>query len=274
MPTVELLKYRENVQLVLADTGPINQNYPMVVYDTKVYKGITNKIDFVIRDTDRKPINLSAYTLTAIVQTVDEPNYNPPMNVLTKRVFIIDDIRGRAQLVLEPEDVQHLRPGFYHYSIQATDVNGINEFLFTNSNRDAIGQFELIEGVAQSLVPPQIFYGDKFTQTPVGYFGIIYSTGAIQGDAQSGRANGTHTVALYTREFSGKFWIQASLLNNAPLHDDWFDIKLGADHNHWEVCPFEHIRQFTFFGNYYWIRFRYQIAGQNTGFVDKVLYKN
>jgi len=274
MAVVYLYKFIEYVQLVKADTNAPNINYPMIQYDIKVYKGVSNTIDFIVRDADRKFVKLIDYQLSAIIQTVDEPNYAGPEILLTKPVQIVDELTGKARLILEPEDIETWNTGYYQYSIQVTDSQGCETYLFTDVNKSAIAQFQLLEGMARSLQPAIEIFADGFTPTPIGDYGIIYTTGALAGDSQSQRANGTHTVAVYTENFTGKFWIQASLTNDAPLPDDWFDVTLDNPNNFWSYTPDQKIKQFTFFGNYYWVRFQYQEATENKGNFLKLLYKN
>jgi hypothetical protein len=300
MATVFLYQFKEYIQLVKADTNSPNINYPMIQYDIKVYKGVTNTIDFVIRNMDRKPINLVDYQISAIIQTVDEANYGTQEIILTKDVIIVDEQLGKARLILEPEDIEMWNTGGYQYSIQCIDGQGNQTYFYTDINKSAVGQFTLYEGMQRSLQPAlELIANDinvdeindivteqqlrrdrshcagHFTPTPIGDYGIIWTTGSLEGDSQSQRANGTHTIAVYTHNFTGKFWIQASLTNEAPQPSDWFNVPIGATGNDWwDFTPDERIRQFTFFGNYYWVRFQYQEDPVNIGKFKKILYKN
>lgn len=280
-----LFKFREYVQLWLTNGNVPNTNPPMIQYDTKIYKGATNTIDFVVRNNDRKPVNLVGYQIEALIERVENPEL-----LLTKSVQAIDDVGGKAQLTLLPGEIETWYGGFYRYSIRVTDITGKQKYLYTDVNRSTYSTFELLEGLQQALVPAIQINNSQFTpyslayyntgapNAPVPYDGYenIWTTGALQGDAQKMQSNGMHTVVAYTSgDFIGRFWVQGSLSTDAPQETDWFDIRLTPSSNFFSYTPTDSpkIKVFNFTGNYYWIRMFYQSDQKNTGFFDKILYK-
>jgi len=281
MPIAYLFKFPEYIHLVKADYASSNINWPMIQYDTKIFKGVTNNIDFVIRNNDRKPIKLVAYQLQAQIQKVNAPSNSMdflPEVILTKMVNITDEVNGKARLVLAPEDIQHWDPGYYRYVIQVSNVDGTTEYLYTDVNKSTFGMFELKEGVVSSLAPAIEIDNQQFTPTPVNLYDYtIWVSGAVQGDAQVGRANGTHTIAVYQNTFLGKFWVQGSLSTNAPLPSEWFDVALTPTTAHFEFTKDNNgpaPTLFNFSMNVYWLRFVYRPDVANTGTFGKVLYKS
>lgn len=278
MATVYLYKYREYVHLVQADKDVPNINLPMITYDNKIYKGVTNTIDFVIRNNDRKPISMVGYRLVAQIREVNNPTKSttPPEMLLEKDLIMVDETAGKAKLMLDPEDIQDWGTGYYRYSIRTVNTDGRNELLYTDINKETWGNFELIEGISSSLTPPIIVEASKFTPTPAGNYDVKYCTGAMPGDAQAQRASGTHTIAAYTTKWSGKIWVEGSLTNEPPLPSEWFVIPIGAGADYLEVKADDPIgvKLINFTMNLYWLRIIYQPAPMNKGLFDKVLYKN
>ena len=267
-----MFKFREYVQLWQTDRGVPNINGPMIQYNTKIYKGASNTIDFVVRNNDRKPINLVGYQISALIQRVEQPEL-----LLEKPVQATDDRNGRCRLTLLPGEIETWFAGFYRYTIRLTDVTGKQEFLYTDVNRSTFGQFELIEGMQVSLVPSTEILSRNFTPYPTGEYDNTWSTGALPGDAQENRSNGLHTIVAYTsRDFMGDFWIQGSLTTNAPAETDWFDLPLtpATPYFRYEQQNSPRIKVFNLTGNYYWIRMFYKEHPQNKGSFDKVLYKS
>jgi hypothetical protein len=258
MPTVFLYSFKEYVQLLQFDQNPQLVNWPMTIYDTKLYKGVTNTIDFVIRNNERRPINLVGVELEAFVSTRATNEI-----VLTKRVEVTVPLQGKAKLTLDPGEVEDLPAGYYNYSIQNTNVNGIAQLYYTDVNQSGVGHFELFDGVLRTMVPAVEVLAAQFTQTPIGNNDdLAFLTGAFAGDAQTQRANGMHTVAVYQTRFLGKFFIQASLTNNSPMPSEWFFIPLvpGPD----PMYTFTYLNNdgltptlFNFDLNAYWVRFGY-----------------
>ena len=291
MPTVFLYDFKEYVQLLQFNGNPQLVNWPMTIYDTKLYKGVTNTIDFVIRNNERRPINLVGLSLQATIQSQLTGEI-----VLTKIVEVTVAIQGKAQLTLDPGDVEDLPSGYYNYAIQNTDINGISQLYYTDINQTSAGSFELFDGILRTMLPAIDIENFQFTKTPLGNNDdVMFVTGAFPGDAQTQRANGMHTVAVYQSRFIGKFFIQASLSNNSPLPSEWFFIPLetGPD----PMYTFDSTNNsgpgptlFNFDLNAYWVRFGYipvwsgidsplnvdQFATLivNDGVFNRVLYKN
>lgn len=277
MTTVYLYRYREYVQLVRTDHNVPNINLPMIIYDTKVYKGVTNTIDFVIRNNDRKPINLVGLTLVVQIRAVNNPSNSklPPEVLLEKNAVMLDDTEGKCKLVLDPEDVEEWATGYYRYTVRAVYHDGRSELLFTDVNKSTWGSFELIEGISSSVVPPIEYTAARFTPTPAGIEGVYYVTGAMAGDAQAQRASGTHTFSVYASGWTGNIWVEGSLSNDAPLPSEWFPIGLPNGLTHMQVKP-DTITPIliNFTMNLYWVRFCYKPADNNKGLFERILYKN
>ena len=266
-----LFKFKEYVQLWQTDRNVPNINGPMIQYNTTIYKGATNTIDFVVRNNDRKPVNLVGYQIVALIQRVENPEV-----LLEKSVTVTDERSGKARLILVSADIADWYAGFYRYTIRLTDVTGKQEFLYTDVNRSTYGQFELIEGLAAALSPAIDLPADKFTPFPRGPYDSTWSTGALPGAAQSDRAAGMHTVVAYTSHgWIGDLRIQASLTMDAPGEGDWFDVPVGVDGPEFKYTKQNSpsVKVFNFTGNYYWVRMQYHTDPVNTGQFNRILYK-
>lgn len=267
-----LFKFKEYVQLWQTDRNVPNINGPMIQYNTKIYKGATNTIDFVVRNNDRKPVNLVGYQIDALVQRVEQPEL-----LLEKKVQATDETSGKCRLTLLPGEIETWLGGFYRYTVRITDVTGKQEFLYTDANRSTFGQFELVEGLQVALEPAKQILKSQFTPTPYSDYENTWNTGALPGDAQDNRTNGMHTIVAYTSGgFLGDFWIQGSLSTEPPQAGDWFDIPLTQETKYFRYTEENSpkIQVFNFTGNYYWVRMFYKEHPQNKGSFDKVLYKS
>jgi hypothetical protein len=278
MPTVYLFKFPEYIPLVRWDDRAPNINWPMIQYDTKIFKGVPNNIEFAIKNNDRKTVKLVDYQLEAQIQAVNSPSDSKgffPELILTKQCIIIDELFGKARLQLLPEEIDTWSPGYYRYVIRLTDGANNSEYLYTDVNKSAFGIFELKEGVVSSLAPAITIDSTHFTATPISSFNeTCFVSSGIQGDSQTGRTNGTHTIAVYHNNFQGKFWVQGSLNNEPPLESEWFDIKLSADNDYLTILKdTTSPTLISFTMNLYWLRFIYKEDAANTGKFLQVLYK-
>lgn len=290
MPTVFLFSFKEYIQLVSWDANPAYVNWPMIQYDIKCYKGVTNTLDFVIRNNERRPVNLVGLEMECVIQ-----NQNNGQIMITKPVEVTVPLEGKAKLVLDPGDIEDWPANYYDYVVRVTNVNGIQQLFYTDINKTATGSFQLFDGVLRSEVPATEILAAQFTSTPLGLADdIMFISGAYPGDAQAQKASGLHTVAVYQTKWQGSFFIQASLQNDSPLPQEWFYIPLGTNSpfyifdssNNSDDGP----TLFNFSLNAYWVRFGFipVWAGDqnpitvravanlvvNDGVFHKVLYKN
>lgn len=67
-----------------------------------------------------------------------------------------------------------------------------------------------------------------------------------------GSSNGSHTVAIYGVNLTGRISIEATLSSN-PTDTDWFAVELNNS-PYVEYTNFDAIDYYTFFGNYVYVR--------------------
>jgi len=276
-----LYKFPEYIPLVKYDPRISRINMQAFQYNTKVYKGVSNNIDFVVQNNDRKPIRLFDLKIEVQIQRADQPSnmiqYSPEV-LLKKNCTITDEQNGKCRLTLHHDEIQHWSAGFYRYVVKMFDQNDIPEYLFTDINKNTFGFFELQEGVVSSIQPAIEICDYQFTPTPVNLYDYtIYVSSAYPGDAQTGRSNGMHSVAVYQENYLGKFWVEGSLSSDSPLPDEWFKLPMA---NYGYAYEYEFFNNwispiaFNFTMNLYWIRFVYKPDLANCGRFLRVLYKN
>ena len=275
MSTHDLFTSRPIVWLVKVANGVENINMPTNGNDSdfKVYKGQRNNLEFIIRDNDRKPVVLN----TGIALNATIVNMFNDQVMLQKQLTVVDATNGRARLVIESNETTDWIKGYYYYSITITNTDTTVDFLFHDRDQRAKGFLEVFEG----LTPPPDraieVQGNTFTAQSVGNPAETrYFSGAVTADNQLSLSDGIHSVAAYFTNFSGKFWIQATLLNTpTTVFTDWFDIDLssGSETND-TLSSFSGIKNYNFTINAQWIRFVYFPEMTNSGNLDKVLLKN
>lgn len=245
---------------------------PSVNYNIKVYKNNYNAIDFVVRNNDRKPVQLINSQLSVVIR-----NASTRTVVMEKAVVVTDEIKGRAQLVLAPDDTRNWPVGGYEYNIQVVHPNSpAPEFLYLDIANNATGTFQVLESVGGNLIPAQTFLASQFTPVTNDWDAMILTliSGAIPANNQVGNNAGLFSVVVYQQHWKGKFKVQGSLENLAPNEASWFDIPISFDG---EVFYFNGSISsptcFNFAMNLRWIRFVAIPDSVNLGTLDKIIYK-
>jgi hypothetical protein len=214
----------------------ITSNYPMIDSDFKVHKNSRADVQFVIRNTDRKPIPLVGKTLTVIVV-----NYHTGETIFEKILQVIDEYKGMVKAEFIAADTSELELGFYHYSVHLTDENGITYPLFVDHAQNCRSYFELKPQL--TTVPRPILEVSPKNFTPTNYGNMAelgkgntrVVSSAYPGDKNKNYiGNHEHHIKVYMKDFTGRVYIQVNDKANLdtysndehPRFSDWNYIKL------------------------------------------------
>lgn len=232
--------------------------------DFNLFRGVTNEVEFLLKNADRKPSNLLGRNLSIYI--VDERTNTV---VVQTGLAIINEARGHCRLSLSPSDLAGLENGPYRYSITET-VGDKQTIIFTDQNRSFKGYLEVFEGPIPNPTPSIIISNGEFVSSTWGNpLQTYYVTGPFPGAAQVDNRTGHHTLALYCNDFSGKFWIEASLESGVPNNDsDWFPVE------NFEMTNQGGVKSVQFTGSYMWVRLYYQPDVDNEGEITKAMLKN
>ena len=107
---------------------------------------------------------------------------------------------------------------------------------------------------------------------------MSYTGEAFRGDGFYGFADGLHTVSFHVKQFTGRIFIQATLVEN-PQENDWFDIDLMIDQTFLQWDNETEALGVSFTGNFVYVRAkvdRSYLVDQNYdpathGLVDKIV---
>lgn len=247
--TVFLIDKKRKVELTLRETGgSINWNLPMNTNDFRVFKDVQNTIEFIVRDTDRKPVNMMGRqaTINFYDQRLDKLLW-------TSSLKVINEARGICRLNIEPDVMADWYLQTYSYQVVVTNVDGSSHMLYVDANEAQRGYFELAQGPRfEPYASRTVQYSDltPVNVTPQDQRIAYRISGAIPASLQTGNTGGVHTIAAYLDNFTGKIVIQGSVEDGTPGGFDWFDIETH-EFNHESSPP---PQAFTVVANLTWIR--------------------
>lgn len=272
MSLVYLYSYKLPVALSETNNRAPNFNRPMYNYPTRLYQDNRNVIDFVVRNNDRKPVLLHDALVDVVISSAETGK-----TVLEKRARVTDELKGRAQVVIEAQETENWILGGYRYQVKLTRHGKPGELLFVDINNSTVAELTLEKSVGAGLIPSETIMAKDFTPTTLNWDDLTrfgYYTGAIPAENQVGSTTGMYTVVVYSNKWRGWFRVQASLDNLAPTEKSWFDVPLRKNvsliqTDGTQTTPM----MFNFVNNARWIRFFYQNHVDNTGKFDKVVYK-
>ena len=266
MINVNMYQYERDIEIACLDgdnTSTMTNylgNMPMYDVTHKLHKGIDNTLRFNLRDTDRKPIDLTNKTI--IWKMYDRESRE---NVLFKYLTVTNGTKGMASLVVPTTDTIMLSQGFYQFAMYTVE-NGVEQIIYTDTNDNAKGSIELIDDVYPEFEPSQestSFFDD----------GNYFISTAFDGSGKTSKSKSIHTLALYFDGFTGTVEIQGDLSEQpSSTHDDWFLISPKLFSNPSITINNETgVQAFVLEANVNWIRVRYTATA---GTIKKVLLRN
>ena len=241
------------------------------VYNRRItlHRGVSNPINFTFKNEDQKAQDITSKTYELNVIDTESKK-----SVITKTLTITDDgstvsSKGDATCTITEGDLLPLDAKFYNFAVREIKSDGSREVTYADTGYAASGTIEVLDGAY-----PQ-FIASTRVSTFTGSGGPMeFTSGAI--DARPGINNNAalHTIAVYNNNFQGAFKVQGTMASS-PSDADFFDITLDGESSSTVtyILPTSELYYYNFTGVYHSIRFSWDNASDNTGKIDKFLYR-
>ena len=286
------------MDLYTSDTASWTAERNRMVYNRnlKIYRGSDNRIDLQLRNSDQKAFNATGSTI--VFNLVN----NETQDLVIRKDCSVDDISvGRVYVTITEEELLDLEPGYYSYSfhketrsnVDSTDYTVDSKMpLFMDSQYGAIGTVEIIGGmegkpydtktvdtfrkITNFDVPATEQSGDPL-QSPRPNFAQNYNTSGyeeyfisstIDANPRMSTPQSLHTFQFYYNNYIGDVVLQGSLGEGGnPIEGSWTNI------NTFSITAANSNEFYNVTGKYNWFRIKHTPDENNTGTVDKVLYR-
>ena len=290
--------YPNRLDVYTSDTASWTSERFRMVYNRnlKIYRGVDNRVDLQLRNSDQKAFNATGSTI--VFNLVNEENND----LILRKDCSVDDITvGRVYVSITEDEMLDIEPGYYTYSfhketrsnIDSTDYKVLSKLpLYMDSQYGAIGNIEVIGGMegkpydtktvdtfrkitnfdvqTQSASGPQL-------QSPRPNFAQNYNTSGyeeffisshIDANPRMSTPQSLHTFQFYYNNYEGEVILQGSLGEGAtPVAGSWTNIET------FNITTSNSNEFHNVIGKYNWFRIKHTPDTNNTGTVDKVLYR-
>jgi hypothetical protein len=239
----------------------------------KIFRGVDNRIDIQVRNNDQKASNIVGSTL--VFNLVSQSTKHL---VFQKDFTAMELATGKVTVIITAEELLDLDMGFYNYSVikevrstvDSTDYTVTSKMpLYMDSQYDTVGTLEITGDVygdvSNSMNVSTFNYTNPFTQGASEPF-PFYTSEIIDASPNTSPAYPIHTFQFYTTNYTGTVEIQASLdaQGATPRETKWATVATVD-------LLTERYKNVT--GKYNWFRIKHIPATNNTGTVDKILYR-
>ena len=240
------------------------------VYDRRItiHRGVYNPVSFTFKNEDQKAQDVVGKTYEfSIIDTESKKG------VLTRTLKILDDgstvsTKGTAQVEITPGDLLGLDAKFYNFSVrQLITDDGSTLVTYSDTGYNAAGTLEILDGA----------YPDALNSISVSSFTgtggpLQYTSGSVYAKPGENNNKALHTIAVYTKNFSGALRVQATMASS-PADADYFDITLDGESSPVTFSSSSTVTNYNFYGVFHNVRFSWDNDTGNTGVIDKILYR-
>jgi hypothetical protein len=240
------------------------------VYDRRLtlHRGVDNPVTFTFKNEDQKAQDITSKTYEFNMIDIESKK-----SVVTKTLTILDDgstvsTKGDASTTITEGDMLDLDAKFYNFSVREVASDNSRTITYADTGYAAAGTIEVLDGAYPEFVASTSI--SQFTASG----GPLEKTSSNI-DARPGINNNSalHTIAVYTTNFTGSLRVQGTMASD-PESTDYFDITMdGAASSTNTFSSSSTVTNFNFYGVYHSIRFSWDNDPDNTGKIDKILYR-
>jgi hypothetical protein len=224
-----------------------------------IYKGVDSTIGFEVKNQDRKPVNLLGKTVMVHLMQVRTGTL-----LLQRRAVVDNSVNGFCEFTIYGSDLTETAPGLYQISAVIYDSDGISRSLYTDHNRSATMEVEIVDGAYPKYIPS--------TEVVFSQIGDQYESQPIASNLQKNDFSTLHTIQISVTNFTGTIRAQASLEYDSMGH--YSSIKFIDDSSQLTFNNTTGVQGWNFKANARWIKLIYTPAETNTGTVDRIIYRS
>lgn len=177
----------------------------------KIYKGVDNVIQFLFKNSNQKPVNVTGWTITFRMLSDEEGTTAVTKdNALIGGITVVNAVSGFITVSLNKYDLIDLSQPYYNYALTVTDpTTGIEEVVYTDENYESRGEILLRDGPYPAYRPSTEVDLPSNSNTSI-------TSSAIAGDNRSMQQAAHHTAQFYflPTGFTGNVLVQAT---NDPI---------------------------------------------------------
>jgi hypothetical protein len=224
-----------------------------------IYKGVDSTLGFDIKNQDRKPINLLGKTVMVNIMQVRTGEL-----VLQRRASLVQPEDGFCEFTVFSSDIIDLDPGMYQLSAVIYEPDGMAQSLYTDNNRRATMELEISDGAYPTFVPSVEL---SFTQ-----LGSSWVSAPVASNLQKNDSSNFHTIQIAVTNYKGTISAMVSLEYDSM--GNYFPVKFVNDSFNIDFNNETDVQGWNFIADARWVKIMYTPAVDNTGTVDKVLYRS
>jgi len=259
-----LYKYDNTISLLYQNktvtASPQLDNRPMNSKSIKLHKGVDNIVRFKVFDMDKKLVSVDDMTVQAsFIDVITKER------VLRKECTILNK-RGILELTIYEDDLTNISPSFYtlaitgqNFEVPMQDAPVSSTPFYTDTASNIQLTVEVLDSIDKTPIPTIEIMESDWVRSDSGISPIpTYTCGPFPASRLKNYKNGTHTIAIYADNYSGKFEAFGTLDLVPPADIKlYFPLNLTPLQTELTYTNYTGIDPYVFQANILWVKFSY-----------------
>lgn len=235
------------------DSRPMNERL------VKLHKGMDNEVHFRIMNSDRKKVGIEHLRVVASLVNVDNRER------VMQKYCTNDPQKGMATLNIDEGDLVNIASGHYdlvisgeQYTYPETSGYVRNKPFYTDTASNIQLKAEVIPTADDTPLPTDEVVTGEWMQESISATETVFTSSAFMANRIKNHTRGTHTIAIFGNNFTGKVEVLGSLDHTPPSSPDkYFPVSVIPFNNEILYTEFTGVDPFVFSANVMWLKFRY-----------------
>jgi hypothetical protein len=217
MQLISVYLYQNKIDVFTnASAGWLTKRYRRVYNrNVKIYRGVDNRIDIQVRNSDEKAADVTGSTL--VFNLVERETQ---ALVAQRDCVTVSASTGKYYVILTERELLDIETGFYQYSVynELRTNNSDGTYLVTSrtplyidSQYDTLANVEVLDSGTGEIIPSTEIKAFSLHKSFGEAFSDYYISGIINARPQTTTPQSLHTFQLYCTNYSGEVVIQGSL---------------------------------------------------------------
>jgi len=220
----------------------LTERYRMVYNrNLKMYRGIDNKIEFRVKNSDQKPQDITGREF--VIKIISQED----QSLVYKTDCTIDDAeKGKISFVVPRQILDEIEEGFYEYSLtyETREFINSNEYTVLSSGPAYIdsqyGVMAILEvvGSVDGKILPSISITEFSKYVEPWHEENYFLSSIIYAQSQTVTSKSNHTFQFFFKNYTGRITVQGSL-DEGSSPKNWTDVKtveyIGADREYLNI---------------------------------------
>jgi len=240
--------------------------------NVKVYRGVDNRIDLLVKNSDQKSLDVTGYSLVFSLVGRETQEL-----ILQKDCLAIDITKGRYYVALTESEMFNIEPGMYQYSVIKEARQNLGNGSYSVTNRDPLyidsqyGMYSTIEVGPSILGEPtdskKIIAFSRYVPYDVAELSPFYISSIVDANPNITTPQSIHTFQFNLTNYTGTLLIQGSI-SEGGNPQVWADLETITASN-------DSILYTNISGKYNWFRVKHTPDSSviDPGTVDSILYR-